>query len=55
MAKCISAVQHLRRLRGGSQPHLLRASGGASYVTKFRTIHSTSESLRTKCWPRDLA
>jgi hypothetical protein len=33
---CISAVQHLRRLRGGSQSHLLRASNGASYVTKFQ-------------------
>lgn len=32
----ISAVQHLRRLRGGSQSHLLRASDGASYVTKFQ-------------------
>jgi len=33
---CISAVQHLRRLRGGSQSHLLRASDGAAYVTKFK-------------------
>jgi hypothetical protein len=33
---CISAVQHLRRLRGGAQSHLLRASDGASYVTKFQ-------------------
>ena len=36
MITCISAVQHLRRLRGGSQSHLLRASDGASYVTKFQ-------------------
>lgn len=36
MPTCISAVQHLRRLRGGSQAHLLRASDGASYVTKFQ-------------------
>ncbi len=36
MPTCISAVQHLRRLRGGSQSHLLRASDGASYVTKFQ-------------------
>ena len=36
MTSCISAVQHLRRLRGGSQSHLLRASDGASYVTKFQ-------------------
>lgn len=36
MTVCISAVQHLRRLRGGSQSHLLRASEGVSYVTKFQ-------------------
>lgn len=36
MTSCISAVQHLRRLRGGSQSQLLRASDGASYVTKFQ-------------------
>lgn len=36
MTACISAVQHLRRLRGGSQSHLLRASDGACYVTKFQ-------------------
>ncbi len=36
MRTCISALQHLRRLRGGSQSHLLRASDGASYVTKFQ-------------------
>jgi hypothetical protein len=33
---CISAVQHLRPLRGGAQSHLLKASGGACYVTKFQ-------------------
>lgn len=36
MTTCISAVQHLRKLRGGSQSHLLRASDGAAYVTKFQ-------------------
>ena len=36
MTNRISAVQHLRRLRGGSQSHLLKASDGASYVTKFQ-------------------
>ena len=36
MNTCISAVQHLRPLRGGAQAHLLRASDGASYVTKFQ-------------------
>jgi hypothetical protein len=33
---CISAVQHVRPLRGGAQSHLLRASDGACYVTKFQ-------------------
>jgi hypothetical protein len=31
----IDAVQHVRRMRGGSQAHLLRASDGGFYVTKF--------------------
>ena len=30
------AVQHIRRMRGGSQAHLMRASDGAYYVTKFQ-------------------
>jgi hypothetical protein len=30
------AMQHIRRMRGGSQAHLLRASDGAFYVTKFQ-------------------
>ncbi len=36
MSTCISAVQHLRPLRGGAQSHLLKASDGACYVTKFQ-------------------
>jgi hypothetical protein len=32
----ISAVQHLRPLRGGAQSHLLKASDGSCYVTKFQ-------------------
>ena len=36
MNPCISAIQHLRPLRGGAQSHLLRASDGACYVTKFQ-------------------
>jgi hypothetical protein len=35
VSACISAVQHIRRLRGGSQAQLLRASDGAYYVCKF--------------------
>ena len=34
---CISAIQHLRPLRGGAQAHLLRPSDGACYVTKFQS------------------
>src|SRR5947209_5037776 len=32
----LAAVQHLRPMRGGSQSHLMRASDGAFYVTKFQ-------------------
>jgi len=32
----LTAVQHIRRMRGGTQPHLLRASDGHLYVTKFQ-------------------
>ncbi len=33
---CISAIQPLRPLRGGAQAHLLKASDGFCYVTKFQ-------------------
>jgi HipA-like protein len=36
MSVPLHAVQHIRRVRGGSQAHLLRASDGAYYVTKFQ-------------------
>ncbi len=36
MSACISAIQHLRSLRGGSQAQLIRASDGNCYVTKFQ-------------------
>ena len=32
----VSAVEHVKKLRGGSQAHLLRASDGNCYVTKFQ-------------------
>ncbi len=35
MSTCVTAVGHLRKLRGGSQPHLLVGSDGDCYVTKF--------------------
>ncbi|HEV2989167.1 MAG TPA: HipA family kinase [Candidatus Angelobacter sp.] len=34
--KILEAVQQIKRLRGGSQSHLMRASDGNFYVTKFR-------------------
>ncbi len=34
--EAISAVQHIRKMRGGSQAHLLRASDNHFYVTKFQ-------------------
>ncbi|MFQ5778965.1 MAG: HipA family kinase, partial [Terriglobia bacterium] len=30
------ALQHVRRMRGGAQAHLLRCDDGAYYVTKFQ-------------------
>lgn len=32
----VKAVQHIRRMRGGSQSHLMRCSNGKFYVVKFR-------------------
>src|SRR5277367_4356137 len=32
----VVAVKHLRRMRGGSQSHLMRCSDGHFYVVKFR-------------------
>jgi hypothetical protein len=32
----IEAVQHLKRMRGGAQSHLMRASDGHYYVVKFQ-------------------
>jgi hypothetical protein len=35
-AEPLYAVQHIRRMRGGSQAHLIRASDNNLYVTKFQ-------------------
>jgi hypothetical protein len=32
----IQAVQHVRKMRGGAQSHLMRASDGHYYVVKFQ-------------------
>ena len=34
--KVIEAVQQIRRMRGGSQAHLMRASDGFFYIVKFQ-------------------
>ena len=36
MSTGLYAVQHIRRMRGGAQSHLMRASDGAFYVVKFQ-------------------
>jgi hypothetical protein len=36
MPESLDAVQHVRRMRGGSQAHLIRASDNNFYVTKFQ-------------------
>src|SRR5262249_20938119 len=35
-AESVYAVQHIRKMRGGSQAHLLRASDNHFYITKFQ-------------------
>jgi hypothetical protein len=35
-APVLSAVQQVRRMRGGSQSQLMRASDGAFYIVKFQ-------------------
>ena len=32
----IQAVQHIRRMRGGAQSHLMRCADGNFYVVKFQ-------------------
>jgi len=32
----VAAVQHVRRMRGGAQSHLMRCSDGHFYVVKFQ-------------------
>lgn len=35
-AATVQAVQHIRRMRGGAQSHLMRASDGFFYIVKFQ-------------------
>src|SRR5208337_5526831 len=41
----ITAVEHIRPMRGGSQPHLMRCSDGHYYVVKFRNNPQGSRIL----------
>ena len=34
----IQAVQHIRRMRGGAQSHLMRCADGHYYVVKFQNL-----------------
>jgi len=36
-------VEHIRPMRGGSQPHLMRCSDGHYYVVKFGITHKVPE------------
>lgn len=45
MRSHLEAVQHIRRMRGGSQAHLMRASDGAFYVTKYQNSPQGKRTL----------
>ena len=41
----ISAVQHVRRLNGGTQAHLMRASDSELYAVKFQNNPKSARAL----------
>ena len=43
--RVVTAVEHIRPMRGGSQPHLMRCSDGHYYVVKFRNNPQGSRIL----------
>ena len=47
----IYAVQHVRKMRGGAQAHLLRASDNRFYVTKFQNNPQGARILANDTWP----
>ena len=55
MSTGLYAVQHIRRMRGGSQAHLLRASDGAYYVTKFQNNPQHTRVLANEMFATRLA
>jgi len=44
-SRVVNAVEHIRPMRGGSQPHLMRCSDGHYYVVKFRNNPQGSRIL----------
>jgi len=51
----VTAVEHVRRMRGGSQPHLMRCSDGHFYVVKFQNNPQSSRILINEYFAGKLA
>jgi hypothetical protein len=49
------AVEHIRKMRGGSQAHLIRASDGNLYVTKFQNNPGGIRTLASEFFATKLA
>jgi hypothetical protein len=49
------AVAHVRKMRGGSQAHLMRASDGNLYVTKFQNNPGGIRTLASEFFATKLA
>jgi hypothetical protein len=49
----IQAVQHIRRMRGGAQSHLMRCADSHHYVVKFQNNPQHTRSWSTTGWARD--
>ena len=45
LTKSVYALEHVRRMGGGSQPHLMRCSDGFYYVVKFQNNPQHSRTL----------
>src|ERR1700721_107528 len=50
MINRVVAVEYVRRMRGGSQAHLLRCSDGEYYVVKFQNNPKGTRILANKLW-----
>lgn len=54
-AAVLSAVHHVRKMRGKSQAHLMRASDGSFYVTKFQNNPGGIRALASEFFATKLA